>query len=604
MKKIAFAVAALLSMSLFAQNAVHVYKKDGSKIDYQVADLDSIVFEKASASTEPTTPTTDPTTPTTDPVVTPGEGGTEGSVTTSGDVVISKSLGWFESGYVEWAPVSNATGYNVYYKSANASSYTQIDAMLIRSYGTYLRADVVGLPAGSYDIKVVATKNGTEFGNPSVAQIKATAYSRQGFAFASSSTTGGKGIGAYNDDGSLKSNAVVLYVTEKTKTTVSMDVVTNSKGTTTACTGISAILKAMQKGLETRPVCIRIIGKVTIDGINESGDTNNMLLKASNTSSPIQNITVEGIGDDATCYGWGIRANRARSIEVRNLGLMLWGDDGLAFETDNYNIWIHNNDIFYGAPGSDADQVKGDGSMDLKNDSRYMTISYNHFFDSGKMSLCGMKSETGPNYISYDHNWFDHSDSRHPRIRTMSVHVWNNYYDGNAKYGVGVTYGASAFVEANYFRNCPKPMMSSMQGTDALGEGTFSGENGGIIKSYNNVFVKPSTFSYITYQENNTSFDAYEATSRNETVPTSIKTVQGGTSYDNFDTNSSVMYTYTPDDPANIPTIVTSSAGRMEGGDFKWTFDNSVDDASYAINTELKAAVTNYSTKLVSILGE
>ena len=49
--------------------------------------------------------------------------------------------------------------------------------------------------------------------------------------------------------------------------------------------------------------------------------------------------------------------------------------------------------------------------------------------------LCGMKSESGPNYITYHHNWFDHSDSRHARVRTMSVHMYNNYYDGNAKYG-------------------------------------------------------------------------------------------------------------------------------------------------------------------------
>lgn len=88
---------------------------------------------------------------------------------------------------------------------------------------------------------------------------------------------------------------------------------------------------------------------------------------------------------------------------------------------------------------ADADQAKGDGTTDIKDDSQYITVAYNHYFDSGKSSLCGMKSEAGPNYIDYHHNWFDHSDSRHPRVRTMSVHVWNNYYDGCAKYGVGAT---------------------------------------------------------------------------------------------------------------------------------------------------------------------
>ena len=88
-----------------------------------------------------------------------------------------------------------------------------------------------------------------------------------------------------------------------------------------------------------------------------------------------------------------------------------------------------------------------------------------------------MKSESGPNYITYHHNWFDHSDSRHARVRTMSVHMYNNYYDGNAKYGAGSTMGSSLFIQNNYFRNCKNPMLSSNQGTDALGEGTFSGEN-------------------------------------------------------------------------------------------------------------------------------
>lgn len=105
-----------------------------------------------------------------------------------------------------------------------------------------------------------------------------------------------------------------------------------------------------------------------------------------------------------------------------------------------------------------------------------ITVSYNHFYDCGKTSLGGMKSETTDCWMTYHHNWFDHSDSRHPRIRTAFYHVYNNYFDGVSKYGVGVTTGGSSFVEANYFRNCKYPMLISKQGTDAEGDGTFSGE--------------------------------------------------------------------------------------------------------------------------------
>lgn len=44
--------------------------------------------------------------------------------------------------------------------------------------------------------------------------------------------------------------------------------------------------------------------------------------------------------------------------------------------------------------------------------------------------------------------------------------------------------------------------------------------------------------------------------------------------------------------PEDVPSIVTAKAGRADGGDFQWEFDNSVDDASYAVNDGLKAALT------------
>lgn len=577
MRKTVIIIAMFSTLTAIAQTKLNIHQKDGAIIEYKVADIDSIVFT-------PRLPAD-----------------TALSSIETGDVKVTNYGGWFESGFVEWSAVEGADNYHVYCKKASASddAYQRIDPMLIRKYPTGIRADVLGLEADDYNLKIIAVNSGREKGSPSIVSIKAKAYNREGYAHFNN-----QGVGAYNDNGTLKENAVVLYVTEDTKKSVSMEVFTSSNGTT-QCTGISNILKALQKGYETRPICIRLIGQITADGMTESGDTNNLLVKASSSSMSIDNVTIEGVGEDATCYGFGIRAIRAHNLEIRNLAIMLFGDDGIAFENNNKNIWIHNNDIFYGTAGSDADQAKGDGSIDLKDDSQYMTIAYNHFFDSGKMSLCGMKKETGPNYISYHHNWFDHSDSRHPRIRTMSVHIYNNYYDGTSKYGVGVTYGGSAFVEANYFRNVVKPMLSSGQGTDAKGDGTFSGETGGIIKSFNNYFTeKPSSFSYITQKENATDFDVYEVSSRNETIPASYKTVAGGTSYHNFDTDNSLIYNYTPTEPSLVKTVVTTSAGRMNGGDFHWNFNNNVDDQSHTLNEELMNAIRSYKTKLISCFDE
>ena len=505
----------------------------------------------------------------------------------AGSVRLTAAQGAAECAFCEWEPVAGASGYNVY------ADGRQLDSMLIRQYSGYFRADAVGLKAGSHTLKVVPLLNGQEDSASAAEQtVTVTAHDRSGFAFVNGSASG-----AYNDDGTLKSNAVVLYVTNDTKDSVKTDVITDSKGGKTTVTGIQNILTAYQKGTDSRPLDIRCIGNITDPAVLMDGD---LLLKGSGASKRLScGVTVEGIGKDTVFNGFGLRIANCSGVEVRNIGFMNCnsgeGDD-IGLQQNNDHVWVHNCDLFYGDAGSDADQAKGDGALDTKT-STNITHSYNHFWDNGKCNLQGMKSETAENCITYHHNWYDHSDSRHPRIRTCTVHIYNNYYDGNAKYGVGVTMGASAFVEQNYFRNCPKPMMSSMQGTDAQGDGTFSGETGGIIKAYNNIMVNAK--SYITYQKNTSSFDAYEVTNAKDPVPSSVKTLSGGTGYNNFDTAGS-MYAYKADKPEDVPAAVTAKAGRLQGGDFKWTFTEA-DDTSYAVNTALKSALTGYKSAIVKI---
>lgn len=510
------------------------------------------------------------------------------SAQAAGGVTLKTTQGAAEAAFCEWEPVSGAEGYHVY------ADGKPLDSMLIRQYSGYYRADAVGLKAGSHTLKVVPLRNGQEDASAAAEQtVTVTAHDRSGFGFVNGSASG-----AYNDDGTLKSGAVVLYVTDETKDTVTLDVITDSKGGKTACTGIQNILTAYQKGTDSRPLDIRCIGNLTDPAVLMDGD---LLLKGSGASKRLScGVTVEGIGNDTVFNGFGLRIANCSGVEVRNIGFMNCnsgeGDD-IGLQQNNDHVWVHNCDLFYGDAGSDADQAKGDGALDTKT-STYITHSYNHFWDSGKCNLQGMKSESTENCITYHHNWYDHSDSRHPRIRTCTVHIYNNYYDGNAKYGVGVTMGASAFVEQNYFRNCPKPMLSSMQGTDAQGEGTFSGENGGIIKAYNNIMTDAR--SYITYQTDPSGFDAYEVTNAKDTVPASVRTLSGGTSYNNFDTAGS-MYAYRADKPEDVPAVVTANAGRLQSGDFKWTFNNASDDASYAVNTGLKSALVNYKSSVVKI---
>ena len=112
----------------------------------------------------------------------------------------------------------------------------------------------------------------------------------------------------------------------------------------------------------------------------------------------------------------------------------------------------------------------------------------------------------------------------------------------------------------------------------------LSKEKGGIIKAYGNIIIGGA--SYIAYDEDNSDFDAYEAKSRNEEVPSSVKAKSGGSTYSNFDIDDNIMYKYTPNDTEKIPFIVKRDAGRIFGGDFKFEFSSS-DDESSDINSNL-----------------
>lgn len=534
--------------------------------------------------------------------------GSEGEIVNRG-VNITEAKGWLESAYVKWEPMKGATSYNVYVKGGKYAEYTRIDRELVRDYGTYGRADMVGLPANVYALKVVPVIDGTEdtASASEATGMSVKAHDRSGFAFLRNTGTAsydGSGIGAYKENGELKDNATVIYVTAETAKTVTCEVFYD-KGYQTF-TGFQNIMYALQKGTAKEPICVRLIGTIKdtdMDSFLSSAE--GVQIKGKNAYAPM-NVTIEGIGDDATTWGFGFLIRNCSSVEMRNFANMLCMDDALSFDTDNAHCWVHHMDFFYGNAGGDSDQAKGDGTVDIKGNTRYITVAYNHFWDNGKTSLCGMKSESTEDYADYHHNWFDHSDSRHPRVRTITTHVWNNYYDGVAKYGVGATMGSSIFVESNFYRHTKDPMMISKQGTDAKGDGTFSGENGGMIKSFGNLYAEKgasSNYTVITHTASADDFDCYEASSRDELVPASYVTKAGATTYNNFDTNPALMHTYTAQAAADVPATVMGfyGAGRLNKGDLQWTFDNATEDTNYAVITALKTALKNYTSKFVKI---
>ena len=615
MKKMVFTLALLL-MSLSAAvaqtrtfkithavarnskvNQMYVTTKSGDVKYYNTADLTSVKFEGDKAIIAPKSGSENDEYDASVQEISFAkkvEQGASGDFNNPAGVIqITEAKGWQESAYLKWAPFEGASSYNVYVDDK------KIDAQLVRQYASYYRADVLGLKEGTYSVKVVPVNaDGAEIAGANTASnLVVKSYNREGFAHFKYD-----GVGAYNNDGTLKAGAKVLYITARSAKTVSTTVNTGKLET---ITGLQSIIDAYSKGKDKTPIAFRFIGKISLSDLDHiSSSAEGLQIKGAK-----MNMTFEGVGDDATVYGFGFLLRNATSVEFRNLAIMRCLDDAMSLDTNNSHVWIHNMDLFYGKKGGAADQAKGDGTVDIKANSQYITVAYNRFWDNGKASMCGMKTESGPNYITYHHNWFDHSDSRMARIRTMSVHMYNNYYLHNDVYGVGATMGSSVFMESNYFDATKRPIMSSRQGTDAKGDGTFSGEKGGLIKAYGNVFTnKPDNFSYVPYAENNTSFDAYEVSDPSEQVPASVKTLVGGTSYDNFDTNPSLMYAYAADKAADVPAIVEGfyGAGRLNHGDIDFV----IPDETLVTNGHqqpwpaLASLLDSYTSGVVKVFGE
>ena len=140
---------------------------------------------------------------------------------------------------------NDLNGVEVAYKLTNSDTYNKVDSELIRVVDGKVRCDIVGLKAANYDVKVkVASKE--EVKN----NIKVLAYDRSGYAFFENDS-----VGAYNQDGTLKEDALVIYVSNQTKNTVEAKI--NGK----TYTGLVNILQNVRNSKV--PVVIRVLDKIT-----------------------------------------------------------------------------------------------------------------------------------------------------------------------------------------------------------------------------------------------------------------------------------------------------------------------------------------------------
>ncbi len=385
-----------------------------------------------------------------------------GGGTPSGDIsrpvddsYFVEGKGLSETAYVVWKETKVASA-EAYYKKAGTSNYTKVDKELIRDIGGgKARVDILGLSAGTYDIKIVVGSANKEF---VCEKVSVNSYDRSGYAHFGYT----KGVGAYNDDGTLKSGVKVVYITESTKNSASG--------------GVASALKSGN-------VCVRIIGRVTTDTRKSASSwegkytkINGLKEKANSGDGTVwglcevegkSNITLEGVGSDAEIYQWGVSFKRCNSVEVRNLTFTNYPEDACEFnggsnsDMPKYgNYWVHNNVFNQGMrlfdDSNDKDKKEGDGAIDIKF-CHNATYSYNKVANCHKTGLVGGSDENQQKNITYHHNYFYKCYSRLPLGRQANMHYYNNYFESISGTCMSIRGNGYVFSEGNYFYKSKNP---------------------------------------------------------------------------------------------------------------------------------------------------
>jgi pectate lyase len=170
----------------------------------------------------------------------------------------------------------------------------------------------------------------------------------------------------------------------------------------------------------------------------------------------VANKSILGMGATAEITGGGLQLGSTtrpgNNVIIRNIKFSNASDDSISVTNKAHHVWIDHCEFTNGF----------DGLVDIKRESDFVTVSWNKFYNHVKTSLVGhsdtFTADIGHLRVTYHHNFFDGTSSRHPRVRFGNpVHVFNNYYRGNAEYGVASTENAGVLVEGNYFENVAFP---------------------------------------------------------------------------------------------------------------------------------------------------
>jgi pectinesterase len=225
-----------------------------------------------------------------------------------------------------------------------------------------------------------------------------------------------------------------------------------------------------------------------------------------------------GVGAGAEVVNAGFKLINVSNVVFRNFTVRdsyIPGDwdgkrpdndrDGIQLDT-SHHVWVDHMKF----------ERMGDGLIDTRKDSDFLTYSWNIFADNNKALGVGW-TPNAVTRMTIHHNWIRNTTQRNFSLdNTAAAHVYNNYLQDVGQYGMMGRNSAKVVLEGNYFTAVQDPIVAKDPGTE--------------IVNRDNIFDSTR--------------------GRKDNV---------GTAFD-----PAANYSYTKDDAAAVPGIVSSGAGPRD----------------------------------------
>ncbi|MFB6320600.1 T9SS type A sorting domain-containing protein [Saccharicrinis sp. FJH54] len=176
------------------------------------------------------------------------------------------------------------------------------------------------------------------------------------------------------------------------------------------------------------------------------------------------NKTIIGHGTDATLKNMELHIINKQNIIIRNLIIRdsyVEGDwdgktnDNDAIQADNsHHMWIDH--CFF--------THCGDGLIDLRHGTDYVTVSYTKLSNHNKTFGIGWITEGEDNpdfHLTLHHLWIDSTNQRNPSFDMGYGHLYNNYLSNISSYGNLARGDARVIVENSVFEKVNDPLKIS-----------------------------------------------------------------------------------------------------------------------------------------------